>query len=243
MTDHLNTLPNDNDSDLSSVVKVPTLTMIWRETLLGKSLGRTLVNAAFSGISLNGSGIDLGAKNGSSSYYRFFNLGKETKILFSDLHSDSPNVLKIDLEQRIPVNDGSQDFLILANVLEHLYDYQTCVSECARVLKPGGCLVGCVPFLVQVHPDPDDFFRYTSSSLRRIFSEAGFTKIKIESLAFGSFSAATSLAAPMLRFKPLISLCSVLAVLIDRLAKRLFPKRVRSSSPYYPIQYFFLCYK
>ena len=45
-----------------------------KECLNGKSFLRVLQNKEFKNISINGKTIDLGAKNGKASYYRFFNL-------------------------------------------------------------------------------------------------------------------------------------------------------------------------
>jgi len=143
--------------------------IIFMEILRGKSLGRVLQNIAFSHITVSGRGIDLGSKSNSSSYYRFLNVEKDTKIIFTDLYPKAKEVLELDLEKEFPIPDNSQDFLILSNVLEHLYDYEFCVRESYRVLKNSGRLIGSVPFLHQIHYDPDDYFRYTKSSLTKIF--------------------------------------------------------------------------
>ncbi len=48
--------------------------------------------------------------------------------------------------QRIPYPNGSFDFVMAADVLEHIYDTATAFSEFARVLKPGGTLLISVPY-------------------------------------------------------------------------------------------------
>jgi SAM-dependent methyltransferase len=79
-----------------------------------------------------------------------------------------------DLNKEIPFADGSVDVLTLSNVLEHIAEPLTLLRECRRVLRPGGILLGAVPFLIDVHQRPHDYFRYTDIALRRLLPEAGF---------------------------------------------------------------------
>jgi SAM-dependent methyltransferase len=159
-----------------------------KEVSAGKSIVRALVNDHCGGIEIEGNGLDLGAKDGGASQLRYLDHANAT-ITFSDLHPQHPDVLTVDLEHQIPVEDNSQDFLLLFNVLEHLYDYQTCLSESVRVLRPGGRLIGSVPFLYRVHRDPYDHFRYTEDSLPRLFKEAGFSEIKVKAIGAGPLTA------------------------------------------------------
>jgi hypothetical protein len=46
-------------------------------------------------------------------------------------------------------------------------------------------LVGCIPFLIPYHADPDDYFRYTHSALNKILKNAGFKNIEINKLGEG----------------------------------------------------------
>lgn len=218
------------------------LATITRETLRGKSLLRTLQNLGFAEITLSGTGIDLGSKSKAASYYRFVNIAPDTTITFSDLHSDDPDLLKIDLENEFPLAADSQDFVILNNVLEHLFNYQSCVEQIYRVLKPGGRLVGSVPYLVNIHPDPDDFFRYSASSLARIFGGAGFSEISVKPLGYGPFVAAASQIA--LLMPGVLRLGAYLpAVGIDRALQRAFPRKQTLTADTYPLGYFFVCTK
>ena len=43
--------------------------------------------------------------------------------------------------------DGSLDFVLTYDVLEHMPDPDSALRECARILAPGGCLMFSVPFL------------------------------------------------------------------------------------------------
>lgn len=68
--------------------------------------------------------------------------------------------------------------MIAMNILEHVYNYNLFLPEVYRILKPDGILVGCVPFLIPYHAVPDDYFRYTHSSLERILRQTGFDNVK-----------------------------------------------------------------
>ncbi len=213
------------------------------ETLHGKTLGRTLQNLALSEVVLEGCGVDLGSKSNDASYYRFLQITDGVRILFSDLHPQSPDVVRVDLEKEIPLPDGSQDFLLLTNVLEHLYDYRTCLAETYRVLKPGGRLIGAVPYLHKIHPDPDDFFRYSESSLRRMFREAGYETLRIEPLGYGPFTAGIEQFAPVFKLKTIILGFYVLGMLLDGALNRLLPRSALVRSSQFPLNYFFICEK
>jgi 2-polyprenyl-3-methyl-5-hydroxy-6-metoxy-1,4-benzoquinol methylase len=52
-----------------------------------------------------------------------------------------------DLGEGIPLPDASADVVHAAEVLEHLYDPDLLVEECARVLRPGGHLIVTTPNL------------------------------------------------------------------------------------------------
>jgi hypothetical protein len=56
------------------------------------------------------------------------------------------------------------------NVLEHVTDPFTCAKELVRVLKPGGVLYCCIPFLQPEHGYPDHYFNATRSGLRQLFA-------------------------------------------------------------------------
>ena len=50
--------------------------------------------------------------------------------------------------------------------------------------------MGAMPFLVGYHPDPHDFWRYTSETLKKIFEENGFNRAMITLLGRGPVTAA-----------------------------------------------------
>ena len=74
----------------------------------------------------------------------------------------------------IPLPDQSVDWFLLTEVLEHLTDPYTALDEAARILKPGGKGIITMPFLNQVHADPDDYQRWTRSKFERELSLRDF---------------------------------------------------------------------
>jgi SAM-dependent methyltransferase len=79
----------------------------------------------------------------------------------------------------IPFENETFDSLICTEVLEHVFNYQKLADEMYRVLKPGAIAFITVPWSARFHYIPYDFFRYTPSSLKIIFSK--FNEIHITS--------------------------------------------------------------
>ena len=83
---------------------------------------------------------------------------------------------------KIPVAKESFDVVICNAVLEHVPDPTICVAEFYRVLRKGGILYLCVPFMQPEHADPHDYQRYTRQGLARLVTVVGFTVEKVESV-------------------------------------------------------------
>lgn len=68
--------------------------------------------------------------------------------------------------RRLDLADESFDALFVSGVLEHVDDLAAAVTECHRVLAPGGVLLVGVPFSQPIHRAPMDFWRFTEYGLR-----------------------------------------------------------------------------
>ena len=107
------------------------------------------------------------------------------------------NVLRLEPDEVVPANypehsllsldfpDASFDFVLSDQVLEHVegspYD---AVSECQRVLRPGGIAIHTTCFINPVHLAPGDFWRFTPDALSLL--HAGWSEI-MEAGGWGNF--------------------------------------------------------
>ena len=79
--------------------------------------------------------------------------------------------------ETIPFEAEMFDGIICTEVLEHVQNYQKLVDEMYRVMKKGGRGIVTIPWSARYHYIPYDFFRYTPSALKTIFSK--FSEVKI----------------------------------------------------------------
>jgi len=85
-----------------------------------------------------------------------------------DFAGDSAADLHHDLNERLPLADGSAHGVILSEVLEHLRDPAAALAEAARVLTPGGLAFVSAPFSFPVHGRPYDYQRFTEYFYRSL---------------------------------------------------------------------------
>ena len=71
----------------------------------------------------------------------------------------------------LPFIDEAFDAVLSIAVLEHVKDPFLCAKEIARVLKPGGSLMCCVPFLQPLHGYPNHYYNMTSNGLQNLFAD------------------------------------------------------------------------
>jgi len=85
--------------------------------------------------------------------------------------------------QTIPFNDNEFDIVLCTEVMEHVPEPQLFLHEIHRVLKAGGVLIMTVPFLVPLHEEPHDYYRYTVHGLKHLLKNNGFESISIQSFS------------------------------------------------------------
>lgn len=81
-----------------------------------------------------------------------------------------------------PISDRSLDGIGCFAVLEHVPEPWVVVQEMRRMLKPGGKVWIDWPFLQPVHGYPSHYFNTTREGLVSIFTRAGFTVDRAETL-------------------------------------------------------------
>ncbi len=164
-------------------------TFLCGEIFKGKSVIRAYYNARLKKDTLDGSVIDVGGGK-NADYLSFMKRAENVRFETFDQKAGA----QIDFEiNALPAATGAYDTVLFLNVMEHIYNHKYILSEVYRITKPGGQLIGVVPFLMWYHPDYKDFFRYTHEALERIFAECGITEYTIEPLARGPFTAAAQM--------------------------------------------------
>lgn len=219
----------------------PTLCALLAETLRGKAVGRTFTNLFWRGrIRLSGSILDIGG-GGRGSHYRFLEIESGATIRVADIVPRKGTDFVLDITKTpVPLPDGSQDAVLMFNILEHLASHTHALGEARRLLRAGGLLIGTVPFLVNVHPDPHDYLRLTKEALLRLFNESGFSVRVIEPIGRGPFLAAYE-QLDMLLSPPIHCIFLPLVWCLDGLIQALRPRRDLRAQ--FPLAYNFIVEK
>ncbi len=130
---------------------------------------------------LKGDSLDLGC--GHVPYYGIYRNNVETTTCIDWEVTDKDHDYldrTMDLNQPLAIENSTFDSILLADVLEHIYEPKLLVSEMARILKPDGHLVVFVPFYYWIHSEPHDYHRYTEFALRRMSEESGLEVIELQ---------------------------------------------------------------
>lgn len=88
-------------------------------------------------------------------------------------------------DSTIPPGADSFDMVLSTQVLEHVSEPAHYISECFRVLNPGGSLLLTTHGLYEEHGCPYDFQRWTADGLRLLLEKAGFEVAAVQKLTCG----------------------------------------------------------
>jgi SAM-dependent methyltransferase len=113
-------------------------------------------------------------------YGGFFSSG--TELVGADLPGNPAATLDLNPDGTVPVEDEAFDAVLSTQVLEHVEDPGLYLSECFRVLRPGGRLLLSTHGVFMYHPDPDDYWRWTGAGLQRAVIGAGFEIERFEGI-------------------------------------------------------------
>lgn len=154
--------------------------------------------------------------------YRGF-FGADVEFVAADLPGNPQATLTLNADATVPVPDASFDAVMSTQVLEHVADPAAYLSECFRVLRPGGRLLLSTHGIFIYHPDPIDWWRWTCAGLEHVVEEAGFEVVRFEGI-IGLLATGIQLAQDAVYhhlprpLRPLLALClQTLAALADRL--------------------------
>ena len=81
--------------------------------------------------------------------------------------------------EALPIRSRSVDLVLCTQVMEHVAQPQAAVAEMARVLKPGGRCLLTTHGTWFYHPDPEDYWRWTSAGLASLFRGGGFDEVTV----------------------------------------------------------------
>ena len=148
-------------------------------------------------VELRGKVLDVGGGH-RNTYIEYMDLSKANDFVVIDIQP-TPIVKVVGSVTEMPIQSKSIDTVLCFNLLEHVFDYESALSEIHRVMKPGAILYGWVPFIIGVHGDPQDYWRYTPTALERLLRSAGLRPLKIEGCG-DAFLSAFDLIRPFIRF-------------------------------------------
>lgn len=152
-------------------------------------------------------------------YRHLFPAGVE--YVGADLAGNGRAELLLTDDGTIPTEEARFDLVLSTQVLEHVGDPRLYVSECCRVLKPGGNLVLTTHGLMHYHPDPVDYWRWTSAGLARLLSSVGFAEIELSGIlgfsaaAVQLFQEATMYKLPPVLRRPYVACTQFLVEYLD----------------------------
>lgn len=113
--------------------------------------------------------------------YRSF-FSDDVEFVGADIPGNPNATVDLSPNGTLPVEEGSFDAVLSTQVLEHVVDPGVYLSECFRVLRPGGRLLLSTHGVFMYHPDPDDYWRWTCAGLQRAVREAGFEIERFEGI-------------------------------------------------------------
>ena len=204
-----------------------------------KSLLRTLMNLELANYSLSGKVLDIGG-GVNPSYFNFLKKENGVEIINIDFKSLDKIGKSINLEKDpLPYSDESVDRVLMFNILEHIYNYKYLLSEARRVLKSDGSILGFVPFMINYHPDPHDYFRYTKEALLKIFNETGFDDVVIKEVGLGPFAVNYNVFAALPFPKIIKLLLFPFYYFVDKASLKMRPRLKER----YPLGYMFILTK
>lgn len=128
-----------------------------------------------------GTVVDVGC--GARPYRSLFSnqvtyIGIDTADAKSHFGYEAPEVRYFQGESW-PVADGSADFVLCTETMEHVPEPGRFLREAFRCLAPGGTLLLTVPFAARWHFIPHDYWRFTPSGLERLMTAAGFVQARV----------------------------------------------------------------
>lgn len=190
---------------------------VYKELSKGRSILRLIHNFFLKNIIINAKTLDIGSK-GYYSAYEFLKKDSNCDVVFLDNYStdSNKNLIKMNLEEKLLIENNIYDTVILFNVIEHIENYKQLIAETNRILKNNGKLELFVPFLFRYHEDPKDYVRLTHYYLHKILEKNNF-KIELTLLGSGPFTVCMEIISKYLFFTVIKTIFFIAFTYLDRL--------------------------
>lgn len=122
---------------------------------------------------VSGKTLDVGC--GTKPYEKYFNSSEYIGLeIESTIHKDYTKADVFYSGGKFPFSDEEFDSVVTNQVLEHVFEPGSFLSEINRVLKKKGTLLLTVPFSWDEHEQPFDYARYSSFGLKHLLTKNGF---------------------------------------------------------------------
>jgi SAM-dependent methyltransferase len=151
------------------------------------------------------------------------------EIVGADLEGNPDASLTLRADGTVPAEDDSFDVVLSTQVLEHASYPGVYLSECVRLLRPGGRLLLTTHGIMVYHPDPVDYWRWTCEGLQRVIEQAGLQVVRFEGV-MGLAATGLQLLQDSLYYRLPRPLAKLLALCMQgaiALADRLEPRESR----------------
>ena len=77
------------------------------------------------------------------------------------------------------------DIVLCLSVLEHVFEFEKVIKNIHNALRPGGTALIVVPGFYPLHDEPNDYWRFTEHSVRKILKD--FKKIIIKRMGIRQY--------------------------------------------------------
>ena len=159
---------------------------LYKQIMTGKSYMRATHNLFLKKrLRINNLTGDLGS-GGKNDYNKF--IFKNLNLVKSfDFYKPNNSTIKINLEKNFNLKKYKLKNIIIFNVFEHIFEKEILLKSISKSLNKGGKLEIFVPFMYKYHDDPNDYYRFTHTYLKKFLEKNGF-KSKITLIGAGQFN-------------------------------------------------------
>ena len=144
----------------------------------GFGSGRAFTNRLVNAVGENGVLLDIGCGEGAlrralDPNAEYVGLDRYVGVKSGEYEGWEMRPSVIGDAHSLPFKSETFTVISMMHVLEHVREPHVVFREIERLLVPGGRLFADVPFMHELHHQPNDYFRYTPYSLRHLAESAG----------------------------------------------------------------------